>query len=69
MPGTDQRDNIIYASTVDLEEAYRLGQEAVRIALEGGSGQMSTLVRESGPAYRVRYASAPLEIMAEHGKI
>jgi 6-phosphofructokinase 1 len=62
--GTDQRDSIIYASTVDLEEAFQVGRHAVRVALEEGSGFMSTLLREPGPAYRVRYDKVPLEVVA-----
>jgi 6-phosphofructokinase len=64
MPGTDQRHNMIYASTVDLEEAYRVGQKAVQIAVEDGSGYMSTLVRQPGPIYSVRYDKVPLELVA-----
>ena len=64
VPGTDQRDSIIYASTVDLEEAYQVGQEAVRIAVEEGSGYMATILRESGPVYRVRYDKVGLEAVA-----
>ncbi len=62
--GTDQRDAMIYASTVDLDEAYRLGRQAVRIAVESGTGLMSSLVREPGQGYRVRYSAAPLEQIA-----
>jgi 6-phosphofructokinase 1 len=64
VPGTDQRHNMIYASTVDLEEAYRVGQKAVQIAVEDGSGYMSTLLREPGPIYSVRYDKVPLELVA-----
>ncbi len=64
IPGTDQRHNMIYASTVDMEEAYKLGQKAVQIAVEDGSGYMSTLLREPGPIYRVRYDKVPLELVA-----
>jgi 6-phosphofructokinase 1 len=64
VPGTDQRHNMIYASTVDMEEAYKLGQKAVEIAVEDGSGYMSTILRESGPIYRVRYDKVPLEKVA-----
>ncbi len=64
VPGTDQRHNMIYASTVDLEEAYRVGQKAVQIAAEEGSGYMSTILRESGPIYDVRYEKVPLERVA-----
>jgi 6-phosphofructokinase 1 len=64
VPGTDQRHNMIYASTVDMEEAYKLGQKAVDIAVEEGSGYMSTILRDPGPIYRVRYDKVPLEQVA-----
>ena len=64
VPGTDQRDSIIYASTVDLEEAYRVGQKAAWIAVEEGSGYMATILREPGPVYRVHYDKVPLEAVA-----
>jgi len=64
MPGTDQRHNMIYASTVDLEEAYRVGQKAVQIAVEEGGGYMATILREPGPIYSVRYDKVPLEQVA-----
>jgi 6-phosphofructokinase len=64
VPGTDQRHSMIYASTVDLEEAYRVGQKAAQIAAEEGSGYMSTLLREPGPIYCVRYDKVPLELVA-----
>lgn len=63
--GTDQRHSMIYASTVDLEEAYKLGQKAALIALQGGSGYMSTILREPGPIYNVRYDKVPLEEVAD----
>jgi len=63
-PGTDQRHNMIYASTVDLEEAYRSGQKAAQIAVEDGSGYMSTILRQPGPIYDVRYDKVPLELVA-----
>jgi 6-phosphofructokinase 1 len=64
VPGTDQRHNIIYASTVDLEEAYRVGWKAVEIAAEEGSGYMATILREPGAIYNVRYDKVPLEAVA-----
>ena len=64
VPGTDQRHNIIYASTVDLEEAYRVGWKAVEIAVHEGSGYMSTLLREPGAIYNVRYDKVGLELVA-----
>jgi ATP-dependent phosphofructokinase / diphosphate-dependent phosphofructokinase len=62
--GTDQRHNMIYASTVDLDEAYKLGQKAAQIAVEDGSGYMSTILREAGPVYNVRYDKVPLQQVA-----
>ena len=64
IPGTDQRHNIIYASTVDLEEAYQVGRQAVFVAVTEGSGYMATILRESGPIYRVHYDRVPLEAVA-----
>jgi len=62
--GTDQRDTAVYASTVDLDEAYKVGQKAVLLAVEGQGGYMSTILREPGIIYQVRYDKAPLELVA-----
>lgn len=62
--GTDQRNAMIYASTVDLDEAYKIGQNAVVIAVEHGSGYMSTLLRRPGLIYNVDYDKVPLELVA-----
>jgi len=62
--GTDQRDTAIYASTVDLDEAYRVGQKAVEIARTDGNGWMATILREPGIIYNVRYDKVPLEKVA-----
>jgi 6-phosphofructokinase 1 len=64
VPGTDQRHSMIYASTVDLEEAYKVGRKAVQVALEEGSGYMATILREPGPLYNVRYDKVRLELVA-----
>jgi 6-phosphofructokinase 1 len=64
VPGTDQRHNMIYASTVDLDEAYKVGQKAALIAAEEGSGYMSTILRVPGPIYNVTYDKVPLELVA-----
>jgi 6-phosphofructokinase 1 len=55
---------MIYASTVDLDEAYKIGQNAVLIAVKYGSGYMSTILRRPGPIYAVDYDKAPLEEVA-----
>src|SRR6056297_2622525 len=62
--GTDQRDTAIYASTVDLDEAYRVGQKAVDIAINDGNGWMATILREPGFVYNVKYDKVPLEKVA-----
>ena len=64
VPGTDQRHNMIYASTVDVEEAYRVGWKAAEIAAEEGSGYMATILREPGDIYNVRYDKVPLDRVA-----
>jgi 6-phosphofructokinase 1 len=64
VPGTDQRHAIALASTVDLEEAYRSGQLAALLAARGESGFMSTILRNPGPIYSVRYDRVPLEDVA-----
>jgi 6-phosphofructokinase 1 len=62
--GTDQRHNMVYASTVDLDEAYKVGAKAAHLAAEEGSGWMATILREPGTVYRVRYDKVPLEKVA-----
>ena len=62
--GTDQRDTMIYASTVDLDEAYKVGQKAVDIAMNEGNGWMATILREPGMIYNVKYDKVPLEKVA-----
>ena len=49
--GHGQRHSMAYASTVDLEEAYRSGQMAALLAAHGDSGFMSTILREPGDIY------------------
>jgi ATP-dependent phosphofructokinase / diphosphate-dependent phosphofructokinase len=62
--GTDQRATAAYASIVDLDEAYKLGQQAALIAQKGENGYMSTILREPGIIYNVRYDKVPLEKVA-----
>jgi 6-phosphofructokinase 1 len=63
-PGTIQRVSMLAASPVDLEEAYRVGRDAVRHAVAGRDGHMVTLVRESSDPYRCATGLAPLEQVA-----
>ena len=62
--GTDQRDTTAYASVVDLDEAYKVGQKAVEIALYEGNGWMATILRDPGFIYNVRYDKVLLEKVA-----
>lgn len=62
--GTDQRSTSVFASTVDLDEAYQVGRHAVEIARRDGSGWMSTILRIPGRKYRVRFDKVPLEQIA-----
>ncbi|MBM4037632.1 MAG: diphosphate--fructose-6-phosphate 1-phosphotransferase [Planctomycetes bacterium] len=64
VPGCDQRDTAIYASTVDLAEAYAVGQKAVLIARDEGTGWMSTLLRTPGLIYSVAYDKVSLPQVA-----
>lgn len=64
VPGTDQRNAIAMASTVDLEEAYRSGQLAALLAAQGASSNMSTILRNPGLIYSVRYDKVPLAEVA-----
>jgi 6-phosphofructokinase len=64
VPGTDQRHSMAYASTVDLDEAHRVGQTAVELAAGGQSGYMATILRNPGSEYSVRYEKVPLEEVA-----
>lgn len=61
---TVQRNAIHFASKTDSDEAYRSGQEAVRQALSGTTGQMVTLVRTSQEPYRCETGLAPLSEIA-----
>lgn len=62
--GTDQRHSMAYASPVDLDEAYRVGEKAVDLAADGESGFMATMLRSEGPTYGVKYDKAPLAEVA-----
>jgi 6-phosphofructokinase len=64
VPGVLQRSTSIYASTVDIEEAYRVGRKAVEVGVTEGSGWMATILRESDSPYRVRYDKVPLDEVA-----
>jgi 6-phosphofructokinase 1 len=52
----------------DLTEAYDCGREAARLAGEGATGVMVTIVRESDDPYRSSMGTAPLEDVAVRAK-
>ncbi len=62
--GTDQRHSMAYASSVDLDEAYRVGQKAVELAAKDQGGYMSTILRMPGIIYNVQYDKVPLSEVA-----
>jgi len=64
VPGTDQLATAIYASEVDLDEAYEVGRKAVEIARSHGNGWMATILRKPGPSYAPYYDKVPLELVA-----
>lgn len=66
--GTIQRALISAASPVDLKEAYLVGQMGVKYALEGKSGYMVSLVRESDDPYSCTTGLAPLNKVANAAK-
>ncbi|HHF08420.1 MAG TPA: diphosphate--fructose-6-phosphate 1-phosphotransferase [Kosmotoga arenicorallina] len=68
-PGTRQRREMAYVSKVDLEEAYEVGAYAARLALNGETGYMATILRVSGDKYSVEYSKIPLDVVANSARI
>ena len=64
VPGTDQRSMAVYASTVDIAEAFDVGRKAVDVAIQAGHGWMATILRKPGEAYAPYYDKVPLEAVA-----
>jgi len=62
--GVMQRDASIYASKVDIEEAYQVGQKAVEIAINDGTGYMATILRKPGDTYEPYFDKVSLEKVA-----
>jgi len=59
-----QRSFTGVVSPVDAREARQAGALAVRWAARGAAGGSVSLVRESGPRYRITFALTPLEKVA-----
>jgi len=68
VPGCDQRSTSVFASTVDLDEAFKVGRHATEIARIDGSGWMSTILRDPGEVYRARFDKVPLMEVANHSR-
>ncbi len=54
------------AVSLDFDEAYGAGREAVQRALTGRSGEMVTFERVSNAPYSMKFGSAPLANVANH---
>jgi 6-phosphofructokinase 1 len=64
IPGTDQRSAAIYASTVDMDEAYEVGKKCAQLARENGGGWMGTILRKPGDKYQAVYDKVALARVA-----
>ncbi|MDB5334637.1 MAG: pfp 1 [Planctomycetaceae bacterium] len=54
------------AVSLDFDEAYDAGREAVQRAIAGRSGEMVTFERVSNNPYSIKFGSAPLASVANH---
>ena len=64
IPGVMQRSCSLFASEVDIEEAYSVGAHAVDVALTVGGGRMATILRASGESYKAVYSDVDLKAVA-----
>ncbi len=58
----------IRSSKVDLEEAYKCGVEAVKLAEKGESGVMVSIIRISNDPYAIEFGKVPLKDVAVSAK-
>lgn len=68
-PGGLQRMATWCASPIDLAEAAESGRAAVRLAVNGATDRMVTLVRDGDEPYRWSTSSAPLTLIANRQKL
>jgi 6-phosphofructokinase 1 len=68
IPSTIQRNGVHFASQTDSDEAYRVGQEAVRQAVAGVSGKMVTIDRIADDPYAWKPGLADLSAIANGEK-
>jgi 6-phosphofructokinase 1 len=64
VPGVLQRSTSIFASEVDIREAFEVGAKAVEIAVQEGSGWMATILRRPGSDYRPYFDRVALSAVA-----
>ena len=60
--------DFVRSSAIDLEEAYRCGVEAVKLAESGESGVMVSIKRVSNNPYRIEFGKVPLREVAVSAK-
>ena len=60
--------DFVRASEIDLEEAFKCGIEAVKLAEKGESGVMVTIDRISNKPYKIKFGKAPLKEVAVSAK-
>lgn len=60
--------DFVRASAIDLEEAYMCGKEAVKLALEGETGHMVSIIRVSDKPYKIEFGKALLSDVAVAAK-
>jgi 6-phosphofructokinase 1 len=58
----------VRSSAVDLDEAFRCGVEAVKLAERGVSGVMVSIIRISNDPYTIKFGKVPLEKVAVSAK-
>jgi len=67
-PDICQQSAVHFASRLDMEEAYLVGKEAVKLALEGKSGYMITIKGGKGKVYKGRASAVRLSLVANMEK-
>lgn len=67
-PGLLGRASISLQSKIDAREAYDVGVQAVRYAINGGTGKMISIVRECNKPYSYSLKTVPLDSVAEREK-
>ena len=60
--------DFVRSSTVDIDEAYRCGVEAVKLAERGESGVMVSINRVSNNPYTIEFGKVPLKEVAVSAK-